>query len=514
MENNNNLRQLNSKEAGILLISVFIVGFCTIIYELLIGAVSSYFLGDSIKQFSLVIGLSMTAMGIGTLISRFINKNLILNFIIVETLLAIVGGVSVPALYFAYMLADAYYFVMCLIIIVIGSLIGLEIPLLTRIMEKYYELKSNISNVLSLDYLGSFAATLVFPFILIPFVGIFNTSVLAGILNLGVGILNLAWFYKRLSLRQTRLLSALSGISGIVLLALFICSVGITKYWEKSIYEDKVFYSKRSHYQHIVMTRHKDDLRLFLDGNVQFSSIDEYRYHELLTHIPLSLSAHRENVIILGGGDGLAVRELLKYPEIKKITVVDLDPAITELAKTNPRIKDLNKNSLLNEKVNVINTDAYKYLEESSDIYDVIIIDFPDPNNTSLARLYSAEFYKLVNKRLAKTGITVTQATSPYFSPEAFWCIKETMKAAGFNYVYPYHGYIPSFGDWGFMMASKIKYEVSDIKLQVETRYLDKDTINSSFVFPKDQLRENIRASRLNNPTISEYYLKGWQYWK
>ncbi len=194
--------KLTAKEAGILLISVCIVGFCTIIYELLIGAVSSYFLGDSIKQFSIVIGLSMTSMGIGTLISRFITKHLISIFAGVEILLAIIGGFSVPILYFAYMSETFYYPIMCLTILAIGTLIGLEIPILTRIMETYYDLKSNISNVLSLDYLGSFAATLVFPFIMVPFLGLFNTSVATGMLNLIVGGINIYWFQNRLLKRQ------------------------------------------------------------------------------------------------------------------------------------------------------------------------------------------------------------------------------------------------------------------------------------------------------------------------
>ena len=180
---------LTKKDASILLFCVFVVGYCTIVYELLIGSISSYFIGDSIKQFSITIGLTMTSMGIGTLISRFFKKNLIYWFILIELLIAIVGGLSVPILYFVYSIQFFYYPIMCILIIIIGTLIGLEIPLLTRIMEEYFQLRENISNVLSLDYLGAFLASLAFPFILLPLLGIFNTSLSTGLLNLLIGIL-------------------------------------------------------------------------------------------------------------------------------------------------------------------------------------------------------------------------------------------------------------------------------------------------------------------------------------
>ena len=294
---------------------------------------------------------------------------------------------------------------------------------------------------------------------------------------------------------------------------MFIYSSNVVKFWEKSIYNDRVFYSKKTQYQQLVMTKRKDDLRLYIDGNVQFSSIDEFRYHELLTHIPLSIVANRDNVIILGGGDGLAAREILKYKDVKKITLVDLDPAMTELSKNDKHISKLNEGSLSNPKVHIVNDDAYKYIEECNEYFDVIIIDLPDPNNTALARLYSKEFYQNVKNHLSKTGIIVTQASSPFFSPEAFWCINETIKSAGFEHTYPYHGYVPSFGDWGFVMASNINYDVNKFKLTVKTKYLTEDVFRSSFVFGKDLMRENIKPSTLDKPTISEYYLSGWKYW-
>lgn len=511
MENKKKI--LTSKESVILLLSVFVVGFCTIIYELLIGSVSSYFLGDSIKQFSLVIGLTMTAMGLGTLISRLVKSNLIYWFILIEILLAVVGGLSVPALYFSYMCEPVYYPVMFVLIMLIGGLIGLEIPLLTRIMETYYDLRNNISNVLSLDYLGAFVATLAFPFLLLPLMGIFESSIFAGFLNLVVGIMNFYWFKDKITFKRRAKLKVSAVLILLLLIGFFICSKSLMKYWENNIFDDKVIFSKQTKYQKLVMTRNKEDIRLFIDGNVQFSSVDEHRYHELLTHVPMSLAKHRENILVLGGGDGLAARELLKYKEVKNITVVDLDRDMTDLAKTNRIIKEQNQGSFLNPRVKIINSDAFKYIENSDKIFDIIIIDLPDPNNSSLARLYSREFYKLVKKKLAKQGLVVSQSTSPYFSPEAYWCVNETFKAAGYKYTYPYHVYVPSFGDWGFIMASDVKYDINNFKLGVETKYLDNETYKKAFVIEKDIKRNNIKFSTLDKPAILDYYLQGWRYW-
>lgn len=513
MENRENKNILTSKESLVLLLSVFIVGFCTIIYELLIGSVSSYFLGDSVKQFSIVIGLTMTAMGLGTLVSRLINKNLIYYFILVEVILAIIGGLCVPILYFAYTIEVIYYPVMILLIFFIGGLIGLEIPLLTRIMEKYYNLKDNISNVLSLDYLGAFIATIVFPFVLLPFLGVFESSVFAGFLNLVVAVINFFWFKDKIIRKKSTKLISIIILIFIFLCGLFLFSKQVVKAWENNIFDDRVIFSKQTPYQKIVMTKNKDDIRLFIDGNVQFSSIDEYRYHELLIHIPLSLVKHKENILILGGGDGLAAREILKYNDVKKITVVDLDKEITDLAKNQRILKELNKDSFNNDKVKIINDDAFKFLENTNNFYDIIIIDLPDPNNSSLARLYSREFYKILKKKLSYQGLMVTQSTSPFFSPEAYWCINESIKSAGFNYTYPYHIYVPSFGDWGFILGSNIKFDINKIEIKVDTKFIDNEIIKNAFKLEKDVQRDNIQYSTLDRPKILEYYLNGWRYW-
>lgn len=509
----NNKGILTKKDASILLFCVFVVGYCTIIYELLIGSISSYFIGDSIKQFSITIGLTMTAMGIGTLASRFFKNNLIYWFIMIEILLAIVGGLSVPVLYWIYSIQFFYYPIMCVLIIIIGTLIGLEIPLLTRIMEEYFQLRENISNVLSLDYLGAFLASLAFPFLLLPFLGIFNSSLSTGLMNLLVGVLTFHWFKNKLTKKRKLMLHTQSILIVILLVGCMLFSKEISMYLENSMYDDRVVFSKQTKYQKLVITKNKTDLRLYIDGNTQFSTIDEYRYHEPLIHVPMNMVKHRENILVLGGGDGLATRELLKYPEVQHITVVDLDKEMTDLAVKNRIIAELSEHSFENPKVKILNEDAFKFLENAKEYFDVIIIDLPDPNNSSLARLYSKEFYKVVRQKLAQNGVMVTQSTSPFFAPEAFWCIQESLKSAGFKYTKPYHTYVPSFGDWGFMLAGNRPLDTSNIKINVPTKYLDNNNVESLFVIEKDLLRKDIKASTLNNPTILNYYLNGWRYW-
>ncbi len=500
-------------ESFVLFLTVFVVGLCTIVYELLIGSISSYFLGDSIRQFSITIGLSMTAMGIGTLLSRHFRNNLLQWFIVIEIILGLVGGLSTPLLFVAYSHTNMYYPVMVTLIMVIGILIGLEIPLLTRIMGEHYSLRTNISNVLSLDYFGALAATLIFPFVLLPFFGIFRSSLITGTLNLLIGIFNLWCFRSYLGFRNARGLKYATAATAVLLVGMLVFSQKLLNVWESTVYEDRVIFSKQSTYQKIVLTKNREDLRLYLDGNLQFSTIDEYRYHEALVHVPLSLAENKENILILGGGDGLAVREILKYTGIKSVTIVDLDPEITNLAKKHPILLKANRNSLSDERIHVRNVDAFKFLEEADEYYNVILADLPDPKNTSLSRLYSKEFFGLVLKRLSRDGIFVTQSTSPFFAKKAFWCIDKTIRAAGFRQVMPYHVYVPSFGDWGFVMASKIRRDLSDMSIDVPTQYLDDNNMPAMFSFPKDLMTDGIKASSLNEPNVLTYYLEGWKYW-
>lgn len=505
----------------VLIGSVFIAGLCSIIYELLIGTTSSYFLGDSIKQFSLTIGFYMAAMGVGSYLSRFIdNENLIHRFVLFEIILGALGGASVLLLYLAYAFTDQYSYFSFLLTLLIGVLIGLEIPLLTRIMDNYFVLKKNLSNVLSVDYVGALIATLIFPFLLLPLLGTYRSALFFGLINMCIGYMVLWRFKNVLNRSQRRFLYFLSTIIvGLLIIAFWFGST-LIGLWNNTVYQDRVVYFKESPYQKIAVTKDKEDIRLYLNGNLQFSSIDEYRYHEALIHIPMAASQAKK-VLLLGAGDGLAVRELLKYPDLEEITLVDLDPAVVQLARSNHYITKISHNSLENEKLHIIHDDAFQFLRHSDTLFNLIVADLPDPNNVSLARLYCKEFYQMALRRLSPDGVLVTQATSPYYATQAFWNINASILAAGFSHSYPYHVQVPSFGEWGFIMATQQSISIDQLELKTNTAFLEKDSLTNLFYFAPDIAKKavlnhgkKIHASTLDQPSVLTAYLDGWQYWK
>jgi spermidine synthase len=505
----------STKEKIVLIGSIFIAGLCSIIYELLISTTSSYFLGDSIKQFSITIGVYMASMGLGSFFSRIFQKDLILRFIEVEILLGLIGGASVPILYFVFSDFNywAFQIVMIGLIVVIGILTGLEIPLLARIMKEYYPLKINLSNVLSMDYFGALVATLLFPFILLPWVGVFLSSLLFGVVNIGIGFLNL-WFFKDFIEKRKRiryLLGAASVTLFFILLTVF--SNRLLYEWHDRLYRDRIVFTKTTPYQTLVLTKANDDLRLFINRVIQFSSTDEYRYHESLVHIPMSKAPYKKNILILGGGEALTAREVLKHDDVETVTIVDIDPEMFKLAKEHPELSRLNEKSLDDPRVITVPNDAFVFLQQHPQIFDVIISDLPDPTNESLARLYSREFFKLVKKRLAPNGVFVTQASSPFHTTKAYWCINENIKAAGFQHTYPYHAYVPSFGDWGFIMANDSGIDTAQFDLGVETSFLSEKTMQRLFHFEKDLEVDTVKVSTLDQPVLLDYYLEEWRRW-
>lgn len=504
----------NRRQIAALIFSAFISGLCSIIYELLIATTASYFLGDSVKFFSLTIGIYMASMGVGTYLSKFIDREILARFVAIELALAGLGGLSIPILYFAYAWTGLFIHAYLFLTIAIGMLIGLEIPFLTRLMDRYNPLKVNIANILSFDYFGALVATIAFPFVLLPFFGIYQSSLLFGFANMSIGFAMLRVFGAEIGAGARRLMRLTIALTGL-LTAMILLSHYFLKYWDQALYEDRIVYAEQTRFQRIVLTRDRGDLRLYLDGNLQFSSVDEYRYHEALVHVPISLtSVAPRRVLLLGAGDGMAARELLKYPDLQQIVIVDLDPRMVALGQGNPYVSALNGNSLRSPKVKIVFADAFGYLQENTEPFDMVIADLPDPNNNALARLYSKQFYQLVHRSLAAGGVFVTQATSPYYAPRAFWSIADTVRAGGFANIYPYHVNVPSFGEWGFVLASDAKLNMAKPELSVETRFLQPDGVKTYFEFDKDIARENVSISTLDRPVILDYYLAGWEHYR
>ena len=494
-----------------LIISVFIVASCGLAYELIIAALASYLLGDSILQFSSVIGLYLFSMGIGAHLTRYIKDEDVLHrFIEIELLVGIIGGISALALFVAFGLSAApFRTLLYAFVLIVGAVVGMEIPLVMRVLNrKGAEFKELVSKVLTFDYLGALAVSLLFPLLLAPKLGMARSALLFGILNAAVAYLTARVFKTELPRYRAIRLRALIVLS--VLAAAFAYADRISFKAEQSYFGDPVVYQSHSPYQRLVVTRWKDDTRLYINGNLQFSSRDEARYHEALVLPAMQMVPNAERVLILGGGDGLAAREVLKYPQVKNVTLVDLDPDMTATFKTSATLSALNQGSLSHPKMHVVNDDAAKWLEGSSEKFDVIIIDLPDPSNFSLGKLYSVPMYRLVARHLQPQGKIVVQSTSPYFAPNAYWSVVATLEAAGLSTA-PYHVYVPSFGEWGFVLAGFDKQFPVPQKFDVPTRYLNAQTTAEMFRFPPDMARRKVEPNYLNNQILVSYFESDWR---
>ncbi len=499
--------QLNPAQLRLLLASVFIIAACSLLYELLISSLSTYLLGSSVVHYSVTIGLFLFFMGVGAWFARFINHSLIAVFVLVELSIGFIGGISALVLFSAYVWSEAYYPVMLLVIAAISTLVGLEIPILTRIIETTEGLQKGISEVLTFDYLGALIASLLFPFVLLPWFGHLVAAAGTGLLNLAVALV-IGWHFRQ-QLGQWKPVLALVSLCSIGVLAMVLFFTNpLQRLLEQGLYQDTVIHSEQSTYQKIVITQWGDDTRLYLNGSLQFSSIDEHRYHEVIAHTPAAFARQRQSALVIGGGDGLAVRELLQYDSLQKITLVDIDPAITSLVKRLPVLKKQSADSLQDPRVNVIHADAWNWLESAGDLFDMIIIDLPDPSSEDTARLYTVAFYHRIARRLASGGVMMTQATSPWFAPQAYWSIGATI-AEVFNNVEPAHAYIPSFGPWGFFMAAQ--HSLQGLQHDVyEGKFINSGSLANAFELPADFARIDAEINTIGSLPLLQYYQQGW----
>jgi spermidine synthase len=493
--------------APALLVSVLLIAACGLVYELVAGALASYLLGDSVTQFSTVIGTYLCAMGIGSWLSRYITRGLAARFVVIELMVGLVGGFSSAALFLAFAYTDSFRLVLYALVSTVGVLVGLEVPLLMRILRDRFEFKDVVAHVLTFDYLGALAASLLFPIVLVPHLGLVRAALLFGIVNAAVA------FWTTLLLRDSLQRPAALRVGSLVVLLVLaagMASAGrVLELSESNIYADEILLARNTPYQRIVLTAWRDDLRLFLNGNLQFSSRDEYRYHEALVHPGLASRPSARRVLILGGGDGLALREVLKYPRVESVTLVDLDPEMTRLFSTHPELRRLNHDSLRDPRVHVVNADAFAWLDASRDMWDFAIADFPDPSTFALGKLYTTTFYGLLARRLTPGAIFVVQSTSPLFARRSYWCIVRTIEQAGLRAV-PYHVYVPSFGEWGFVLAGRGPWTPPDA-LPGDLRFLSRETLPELLTFPRDMARIDAEPNRLNTQALVRYYEEEWQ---
>lgn len=497
----------------VLLASVVVIATSGLVYELIAGTVASYVLGDSVAQFSFVIGLYLFAMGLGSYLSKFIETRLLERFVEIELAVALVGGASAPILFAVYATQGAFRVALYSIVIIVGTLVGLEIPILIRLLEFRLKLKDLVARVLSLDYVGALVASILFPLVLLPKVGLHRTSLVVGLLNAVVAFL--ATFLVPLGDKSRFKLRAECGvIAAALVFGLVYMDQGLKKA-ESLYFGAPVIYAHDSPYQRIVITQSPRTTRLFLNGNLQFSSDDEQRYHEVLVHPAVAaLGRDPKQVLILGGGDGLAARELLKYDSVERILLVDLDPAMTEVFRNVPVARELNRGSLHDPRVEVKNADAFTWLETAAESFDLGIVDFPDPSNYGLGKLYTLTFYQRLRERIAPRGAVVVQSTSPYYARQAFWTIETTMRAADWTTI-PMHVYVPSFGEWGFIVAGADGIALpASLRLGQEAlRFVEPSLLPRLTEFPRDMERVDAPVNRLNDQQLVGIYTREWAEW-
>jgi spermidine synthase len=488
-----------------LLFSALVVASCGLVYELIAGTLASYLLGDSVTQFSTIIGAYLFAMGIGSWLSRYFQGRLVEHFVRIEILVGAIGGASAAILFMVFAEVTPFRIALYGMVGLIGVLVGLEIPLLLRILKSEFELGELVARVFAADYLGALIASILFPLFLVPQLGLIRTGFLFGILNVAV-----AWLLL-LQPDPVRRLGLLRFAAGVVMAGLVVGVVysdPIMEWSEQSQYPGQALYSRSTPYQRIVITRQADDTRLFLNGNLQFSSRDEYRYHEALVHPALGAVAHPRQVLVLGGGDGLAVREILKYPDVQSVTLVDLDPEMTSLFRRSDFLAALNGGALRSPKVHVVNADAFVWLQGARGTYDAIVVDFPDPSSYSIGKLFSATFYRRLNELLAPEGWAVIQSTSPFVARKAFWCVARTLEFAGFTTT-AYHVLVPSFGEWGFVLAGRGPYHPPK-ELPEGLRFLTPEVIAQMLYFPPDMQPLPTEVNRLDNQVLVRYFESEW----
>ncbi len=551
----------------LLALSMFFTGAAGFIFECILSTVASYILGNSIEQFSVTISLMMLMMGFaGYWQSKLSDDHLIEKFLAVETALALLGGFSPIAVYGAYATMETHFaLVQYFFVLSIGFLIGLEIPLVLRINRRFVpKLESNIATVFSTDYVGAFVGALVWVFVLLRYFPLTEIGFFVAGINFSVAVVTYLYFSAHGAVRHKLPAFAAIVLTAVVLSFGYARNDDWNQLFEQRFYDRPIVVSLTTRYQHIVMTAATDptDYRLFINGNLQFSSRDEHIYHEMLVHPALTLAEQNERVLILGGGDGLALREVLKQPTVREVTLVDIDPEMIELARSHPTLSELNARAFEDARVEAsfrdlvtpsgIEAPVYEYSGAVSDglaagveeaarvsVYtvdadrlvdllpggqDVVLIDLPDPNSVELTKLYSLEFYLKLRRLLSDGAMLAIQATSPYHAKESFLCIRRTLEAAGYTTL-PYHDDVPSFGDWGWILAWESDRQARNIEATItrlegfglpahDLRYLTPERFRASLVFGKGGLDSTSQeVNRLMRPVLLNFYLsESWQF--
>jgi len=517
---------------ALLLLAAGACAACALVYELALVALGGVLIGSSVTQTSLVVSLFVFALGIGALAAKPLLRRPLPAFVAVETGVAVVGGFSVLCCYAAFAYADVYTPAVVVVSLLCGSLVGAELPLLMELLQRIRRQAAAraVADLTAADYVGALVGGLAFPFALLPLLGQLRGALAAGLVNLAcAALIVLVVFGGDLSRRVRAAAVAVLAVGAALIGGGLAYAGRFEVSARQQLYDDPIVVSERTPYQEIDITESATfsgtpDVRLFLNGDLQLSSRDEYRYHEALVHPALAAVEGRApggrplRVLVLGGGDGMAVREVLRHRRVAAVHLVDLDPAMTRLAREDPRLRRLNRGALDDRRVTVTNGDAFTWVRRLSGrearSFDVVVADFPDPDDQGLARLYSAELYGMVRTRaLAPGGVLVVQSGSPYFAPDAFWSVGRTLELAGWR-GRPYHVDVPTFGDWGFWLAGpatgRSAPPLTAAGAPAGLRFVSPAVLRAAAVFPPDRGPRDVGPTTLDRPRILDYTRKAW----
>jgi spermidine synthase len=490
-------------------LTVLVASGAGLVFELLAGTVAAYLFGDSITQFASVTGLFLTCLGVGAWLTRHVTLRLADRFLECQLAAALTGGLTAPLVFLAFARTTLVHAILYALVGLTGVLTGAQIPLIVRVLRRRASFRAVTARILTFDYAGALVGSIAFGLLALPHLGMVRAGLVAGILSATSALWG-TWALGS-SVAAPRPLRTRAALTVFVLLGSVVASDRLTALADDAVFAEPVIFAEQSLYQRIVVTRGHGGTNLFLDNNLQFASADEYRYHEALVHPAFAVAPRHARILVLGGGDGLAAREILRYPDVASVTLVDLDPGMTRLSKKLPWLHDLNGGALDDPRVHVINDDAMVWLADrtAGELFDVAVVDFPDPNNFGLGKLYTARFYKLLGKQVAADGVVVVQSTSPLVARRSFWCIERTLAAAGFV-TRPYHVPVPSFGEWGYVLASGGPAR-SFAKLPPGLRYLTDDILPELFVFAPDMTPVSVEVNHLNNQMLVHYYEEEWR---
>ncbi len=544
----------------ILIISMAVLAGCGLIYEYLLAHYAGRILGAVETTIYAMIGIMIVAMGIGAFTAKWI-KDPFTGFTWLEVTIALLGSSSIlimasmTALIYTlpHWLHDLYnihpsvmmqggaietlkeisYYTPYVTGFILGLMIGMEIPLIARIRENIHQqhLEHNTGTIYGADYIGAGIGAAIWVTVCLQ-IPIMVAAVATAAANILVGVIFLIRYHKKINKLGTLIIVHLFVIAVIIILAF--SGAKWVEQMNYALFEDDPIYSKVTPYQHLTLTQRivgqglDKVISLYINGRLQFSSSDEHIYHSFLTYPALLTSARHETILVIGGGDGLAVRDILKWNP-KSVTLVDLDTDMinlfqgkaTELPDTIKKtLLELNENALNDPRVHIINRDAFLEVEKmvsEKRHFDTIIIDLPDPSHPDLNKLYSDFFYARLKDLLSGDGVIAIQSTSPYHAQQAFISIGKTLESVGFQ-TEQYHANVPTFGEWGWTIGTvhgqKASQRIANsVTLPVNDPWISKQQLLAAFVFAPSfyQFADSVKVNKLGSRVIFNYHQDAWE---